>query len=214
MEARLRCEAEVAEGWLGGRRDVNTYVLTLIRYPPMLGPMSASSISSGPKTAQLQIRVSAGEKAAIQRAARRAGMDMSAFVLARLLPPSGARFQELTSACGGEEAADRFAPDRFALAELNSFLAGLAGGELRDAVQSAPTARLAEIQANYIAAMVEHACARRGLDVPVWTGQIVPLISPFFGSRLESLRLYLLTHSPPTFRRRNIFIDASVGARV
>jgi hypothetical protein len=29
-----------------------------------------------------------------------------------------------------------------------------------------------------------------------------------------SLRLYLLTHSPAPFRRRNIFIDASVGSRV
>jgi len=29
-----------------------------------------------------------------------------------------------------------------------------------------------------------------------------------------SLRLYLLTHSPAAFRRRNIFIDATVGAQV
>jgi len=35
-----------------------------------------------PKTTQMQIRVSATEKAAIQRAASRAGMDMSAYVLA------------------------------------------------------------------------------------------------------------------------------------
>jgi hypothetical protein len=166
-------------------------------------------MSASPKTSQLQIRVSAAEKAAIQRAARRAGMDMSSFVLGRLLPPLGARFQELTSACGEQEAAGRFA-----LAELNAFLSGLASGELRDAVLSAPTARLAGIQANYIAAMVESACARRDIDVPAWTGQIAPLASPFFASELESLRLYLLTHSPPPFRRRNIFIDASIGARV
>ena len=166
-------------------------------------------MSASPKTAQLQIRVSAAEKAAIQRAARRAGMDMSAFVLGRLLPPLSARFQELTSACGEQEAAGRFA-----LAELNAFLSGLSDGELRDAVLSGPTARLADIPANYIAAMVEEACGRRGIEVPAWTGQIAPLVSPFFGSQLESLRLYLLTHSPPTFRRRNIFIDASIGARV
>jgi hypothetical protein len=35
-----------------------------------------------------------------------------------------------------------------------------------------------------------------------------------FGSTLVSLRLYLLTHSPPPFRRRNIFIDATVGSSV
>ncbi|MGH7310893.1 MAG: plasmid mobilization protein, partial [Candidatus Rokuibacteriota bacterium] len=38
------------------------------------------------KSAQLQIRVSPAEKAAIQRAARRAGLDMSAYVLTRVLP--------------------------------------------------------------------------------------------------------------------------------
>ena len=41
-----------------------------------------------------------------------------------------------------------------------------------------------------------------------------PLAEPVFGSDLMSLRLYLLTHSPAPFRRRNIFIDASVGFRV
>ncbi len=165
-------------------------------------------MSASPKTGQLQIRVSAAEKAAIQRAARRAGMDMSSFVLGRLLPPAGGRFQELASACGDE------AGGRFALAELNSFLSALAGGELADAILAAPTVRLSAIQANYIAAMVEYACARRGIEVPAWTGAIPPLPEPFFGSRLESLRLYLLTHSPPPFRRRNIYIDASIGARV
>jgi hypothetical protein len=163
---------------------------------------------ASPKTTQLQIRVSAAEKAAIKRAAQSAGMDMSSFVLGRLLPASGARFQQLTSACEDE------AGGRFALAELNAFLSGLAGGELRDAVLSAPTVRLAAIPANYIAAMVEYACAKRGVEVPAWTGQIAPLESPLFGSQLESLRLHLLTHSPPPFRRRNIFIDASIGARV
>jgi hypothetical protein len=35
-----------------------------------------------------------------------------------------------------------------------------------------------------------------------------------FGSDLQNLRLYLLTHSPPPFRRRNIFIDSTLGDRV
>jgi hypothetical protein len=40
------------------------------------------------------------------------------------------------------------------------------------------------------------------------------LTEPVFGSELQSLRLYLLTHSPPPFRARNIFIDATLGDRV
>ena len=50
------------------------------------------------KSAQLQIRVSPAEKAAIERAAHRAGLDMSAYVLARVLPALRIRLAELTEA--------------------------------------------------------------------------------------------------------------------
>ena len=160
-----------------------------------------------PKSAQLQIRVSPAEKAAIQRAARRAGLDMSAYVLARVLPAPARRFQELTEACRDPEGA------RFALAELNSWLASLGTAELQEAVASPPSG-LAPYLANYVAAMVEYACAQHGVAPPAWTRAIAPLTEPVFGSALMSLRLYLLTHSPAPFRRRNIFIDATVGARV
>jgi hypothetical protein len=159
------------------------------------------------KSAQLQIRVTPAEKAAIQRAARRAGMDMSAFVLARVLQAPSRRFRELTEACRDRDQA------RFALAELNTWLAGLGAGEIRDAVEPEPRGLPPDI-ANYVAAMVEYACAQHGVAPPAWTGAIAPLTEPLFGSALMSLRLHLLTHSPAPFRRRNIFIDATVGARV
>jgi hypothetical protein len=161
-----------------------------------------------PKTAQLQIRVSPAEKAAIQRAARRAGMDMSAWVLARTLPDQGRRFQALAAACRPEDSR------RFALAELSAWLAGLAAGELREAVASAPATGLTPFVANYVAAMVEYACARQDVTPPAWARGIEPLAEPAFGSQLVSLRLHLLAHSPAPFRRRNIFIDATVGAQV
>jgi len=160
------------------------------------------------KSAQLQIRVSPGEKLAIHRAARRAGMGMSAYVLARVLPAAAGRFQELTAACLDPQGG------RFGLAELNSWLAGLGAAELREAIASPPAAGLTPYLANYVAAMVEYACARRGIQPPAWTRAIAPLAEPAFGSSLLSLRLHLLTHSPVPFRRRNIFIDASVGGRV
>jgi hypothetical protein len=162
---------------------------------------------SAPKSVQLQIRVSPAEKAAIQRAARRAGLDMSAYVLARVLPDPARRFQELTEACRDPEGA------RFALAELNPWLASLGASELQEAVASPPSG-LAPYFANYVAAMVEYAGGRHGVAPPAWTHSIAPLTEPVFGSALMSLRLYLLTHSPAPFRRRNIFIDATVGARV
>jgi hypothetical protein len=164
-------------------------------------------MSATAKSAQLQIRVSPAEKSAIQRAARRAGMDMSAYILARMLPPLARRFQDLTEACRDSEGA------RFALAELNSWLAGLGAGELHEAVAAPPPA-LTPFLANYVAAMVEYACAQHGVVPPAWTRDTAPLAEPVFGSALMGLRLHLLTHSPAPFRRRNIFIDATVGDRV
>ncbi len=164
-------------------------------------------MSATAKSSQLQIRVSPAEKAAIQRAARRAGLDMSAYVLGRVLPPPARRFQDLTEACRDPQRA------RFALGELSSWLATLSAGELQEAVLS-PPAGLTLHLANYIAAMVEYGCWRSGVVPPAWTLAIAPPAEPVFGSTLASLRLYLLTHSPPPFRRRNIFIDASVGSSV
>jgi hypothetical protein len=165
-------------------------------------------MSKSPKTEQMQIRVSAHEKAAIQRAAAKAGMDMSAYVLAQVLSVPAAQFRDCVQDC-----ADSASP-RFALAELNSLLSSLTAGELRGAIAAPPPPGLPPFLGNYIAAMVEYACALRAIAVPEWTRSIVPLAEPVYGSELLSLRLYLLTHSPPPFRVRNIFIDATLGDRV
>jgi len=161
-----------------------------------------------PKSAQLQIRVTAGEKAAIQQLARQAGMDMSTYVLSRVLSAPASRFAESVEACKHAESAT------YGLAELNSFLSSLSAAELRDAVAVAPAVKLAPYIDNYIAAMVEYACQKQGVTVPAWVRTIEPLMEPVFASSLRSLRLHLLTHSPPPFRRRNIFIDSSLGDRV
>ena len=165
-------------------------------------------MNNKPKSAQLQIRISATDKAAIQRAAKRAGMDMSAYVLSRLLSVPAVRFQECIVACA------RQASPRLALAELNTLLSALSPGEMRDAVAAPPSVICTPFIENYIAAMVEYACARCSLPAPSWTRAIVPLEAPVFGTTLQSLRLHLLTHSPPPFRHRNIFVDTSLGGRV
>ena len=103
---------------------------------------------------------------------------------------------------------------RYVLAELHDVLAVLGPDELRRAVSAAPPVTLPPEVANYAAAMIEYACAKRSIGVPEWTRTVAPLATPIFGSRLQSLRLHLLAHSPPPFRRRNIFIDTTVGGRV
>jgi len=156
----------------------------------------------------MQIRLSAREKAAIRSAAKRAGMDMSAYVLSRVLSVPAMEFRERIEACRGAAA------PAFALAELNSLLSRLTAVELADAIAAPPMVTLPPFLANYVAAMVESACEARGVPVPGWTRAVAPLAEPAFGSTLQSLRLHLLTHSPAPFRRRNIFIDSSLGAQV
>src|ERR1700691_436609 len=98
------------------------------------------------KSEQLQIRVTRRQKAAIQRSAAEAGMDMSTYVLSRVLPSSTARFHDYAVACLGPAS-------RFAVAELNSFLSGLAAADLRDAVAAPPPSALTPYLLNYIAAI-------------------------------------------------------------
>jgi hypothetical protein len=159
------------------------------------------------KSSQLQIRVSTAEKAIIQRAAKRAGMDMSTYVLSQLISAHAMRFQECVSAAAGPKWS-------FGLAELNTLLTKLSSFELRQAVASAPAVPLSPFICNYVAAMVELACARRAVPIPPWTRAVVPLKDPWFANTSNSLRYYLLTVSPAPFRRRNIFIDSSLGSRV
>jgi hypothetical protein len=68
--------------------------------------------------------------------------------------------------------------------------------------------------ANYVAAMVEQAAHRAGVVPPPWTSGIAPLPEPAFAVPWLSLRAHLLLESPVPFRRRNIFIDSGIGARV
>jgi hypothetical protein len=159
------------------------------------------------KTTQLQIRISKADKSALQRAAARAGLDLSAYVLARAHSRPRAEFRQAVRAAGQGEAS-------FALAEVNALLSRFTAGELREAVADSLPGSLSPYLSNYIAAMVEVACAMRGAPLPGWTRAIPPLPEPAFGSTLRSLRLHLLTHSPAAFRRRNIFIDATVDDQV
>lgn len=163
-----------------------------------------------PKSDQLQIRVTSAQKAALKRFARAAGQDLSAYVLSRALPDARVRFGQTIRAL-------RHPDDvRFALAELSDMLAGLSSAELRDAVAVAPPELrdLSPLLQNYVAAMVEHASAAWGGPAPSWGREVPPLEAPHFATPLRSLRLHLLRAAPAAFKRRNIFVDASVGARV
>jgi len=160
------------------------------------------------KVTQLQIRLSEEDKEAIRRAAERAGRDLSAFVLDRVLPPTERLWQDLLDRLAGEDL------DRFVLAELADLLARLEASDLTRSLVQPPAASASPEVRNYLAAMVEQVCAARDVPAPSWTLSIAPLERPWFGSQLQSLRLHLLRSSPAPFRRRNIFVDTGIGGRI
>ena len=160
------------------------------------------------KTSQLQIRVTAEQKRTMKRLAREASMDMSAWVLRRVLPDEAERFQALVADVGGSS------PKPMALAELADFLRALPLAAFQRAVAEAPRARIDPGTLNHIAGSIELAAARRGVEPPAWTATVTVPATPTFGSSLESVRLHLLANAPIALRRRNVFADASIDDRV
>jgi uncharacterized protein (DUF1778 family) len=160
------------------------------------------------KSGFLQIRVTPKEKAAVRRLARAAGMDLSAYVLARAIPQARTEFDTIVNNLG------RGLDERFELAALNDLLAGLSAAEFQTTVAHANWQSLSPFSANYVAAMIEHAAQRLGMSPPAWTALIAPLDSPWFASALHGLRLHLMKASQVAFKRRNIFIDATLDDRV
>lgn len=161
------------------------------------------------KTAQVQIRLSPAQKRQIERQARQAGRSLSAWILESLLPGSGGRFEVLCAALA-DATSNR---ERLILAEIHDHLESMAPGDLESSLPR-PEARLSAYRANLLAAMVEFAARRKGVSPPAWVAEIAPLERPVFATKLASLRLHLLLHAPVEFRRRNLFVDATVGDRV
>ena len=113
-------------------------------------------------------------------------------------------FEDLTAKLGSVTPA-------FVLAELNDLLTAAP----KEQFQLLAVPSIADpYLANYVAAMVELAAHIKGTHPPAWTSTIEPLADPVFAVPWQSLRAHLLLESPVPFRRRNIFIDSSIGARV
>ncbi len=160
------------------------------------------------KISQLQIRVSPNEKKAIVHFAKKSNMSTSRWILSKLLPDAQETFQKLLRKISDNS------KTKYVLAELHDLLKNSSSDEFEIMVSNPPPLTLSPFYLNYIAAMVEYTANLKTRRAPRWTKDIRPLEKPHFGSDLKSLRLYLLTHTPPPFRRRNIFIDSTVGKRI
>lgn len=160
------------------------------------------------RSEQLQIRLTPEQKAALRRKAKRAGQDLSGYVLSRVLPRASERFCELVRLAADDSRRT------FALAELNDLLTDLSPKLLEETTAGADLSGLPPMTQNYIAAMVEQAANGKGVTAPAWVSGIEPLEEPYFAVPYQSLRMHLLRTAPVAFKRRNIFIDASLGDRV
>ena len=160
------------------------------------------------KTGQVQIRVTPAEKRELMRRARAAGVDLSAWVLGRLIPPRRSSFHELVRALAHGEQRTHV------LAGLGDLLSSLDREQLADVTDELPPVALDELAANQLAAMIETKAAVLGVRPPAWTEAIEPRSTPWFPTTLLSVRLHLLRNSPPAFRRRNLFVDATLEDRV
>ncbi len=160
------------------------------------------------KTAQLQIRVTPNEKERIKKRAEAAGLGMSDWVLRTILPDVESAVQELVAELATSE------KPGYVFAALLDLLEQFSPHEFELAVGTPPDVALTSYWAAYLAATIEYAAARKGVMPPRWTSKVPGLDEPVFGSSLQSVREYLLTHSPPPFAKRNIFVESSVGQRV
>ena len=160
----------------------------------------------GARTSQLQIRVTSAEKAALKRLAGAAGESVSSYVLGRVLPSAELDLVQLYG-----RLVEMGVDHRATLSELEQTLGRLTGSELADRVPAPEEGTLSPVLLNCVAAMVEAAAQRRGVDPPRWASETTPLARPHFGWTLRSLRPHQIRVSPVVFKRRNIFFDPARG---
>ncbi len=135
-------------------------------------------------------------------------MSVSEWVLSVAFPPKRAQFERLLRELAAGERRS------LSLAALHDFFGGLGSEELYRVLEDPAPLRLASPDDALVAAMIEHAASLKHARVPEWVLGTAALPTPWFATELRSLRLHLLASSPPAFRRRNLFVDTSVGGRV
>lgn len=133
---------------------------------------------------------------------------MSEYILTRIFPEQKFRWMGLLTKLS------RSKKTSFVLSEIHDFLAGLSSDDWIATVSEAPEDSIEPVWLNYVCAMLELAASQKKVAPPEWTKLVEPLNTPYYASELLSLRLHLLTSAPPPFRKRRLFIDASVGDRV
>lgn len=142
--------------------------------------------------------------------AKTKGKSVSEFVLERIFRGTSSleRFSDIVRTL------DEAGLERNSLAELNDLLSTIPVADLKSILEAPRHLGASSLVRAYVASMLEQACELKTARIPPWLFRVPALPSPWFASTLGSLRMHLLLSSPPSFRKRNLFIDSSLGARV
>lgn len=160
------------------------------------------------KSTFLQIRLTPMEKRVVAQMAKKAGMEMSSWVKRCIFSTQKQQYLGIIEMVADPK------NKKEALASLNDFLSAISKEHFADAVLPLPKEMAGTFIGNYIASMVELAAHQKNIESPPWIHSFQGLPDPHFSSDLPSLRLHLLKVSPIPFKKRNIFIDSSLGDRV
>ena len=160
-----------------------------------------------PKTAQLQIRISPAQKAALKRLAAAERLSLSEFVLRKALEAAPTPLTSWSAIVKSGVALPN------SLSDLELELRTLDEASFSEAVDAFDTADLSELQANCVAAAVEREASRRGVSPPPWTEAVLPMGRPWFAWRLRSLRPHLMRISPAAYKRRGVYLPAAGDPR-
>ena len=156
----------------------------------------------------IQMRISPRDKKKLVQIARMHNMTLSKWILSKVrIENSVAELKRIYN-----EFSKR-SKESYLFAQLGDYLMNVPNELWLEFVSIKPE-NMESDQLSYVAAIIDQLSVIRDLEKPHWITEIKGHDKPYFGSDLQSLRLYLLIKSPVAFRQRNIFIDSSAGERV
>lgn len=166
-------------------------------------------MKSTKKDTYLQIRLSKHEKELIVKAAGANGVNISKWIMQRIMIDKRSQFQSICLKMSKD-----ITNKSFYLSDLNDYLTNLSANEFLIALDTRPNVKLSISDWNIIVAMIDYAAYKKRAKSPDWLNDVEPLQHPLFATELTTVRQYLLITSPIAFRRRNIFVDTSIGGMV
>lgn len=137
-------------------------------------------------------------------------MDISAYLLSKAGLDLRAKWDGLA---GDLERADD-EKISYVWAAIIDFLTPLSRQDFQDLFANEPAWSLSDFKENYLVGLIERVAQNLNIPAPNWALDVNPLADPYFPEEHPKLRVYLMLHGDPIFRRRNIFIDSSIGGRV